>query len=478
MREIQHKWLKPLAIIALATLCVIIWLEWGSLCHTADTIFCGHCLGGVAFVCTIVFLAVNLAAFLWQVWLMFRYKPVPACTDSELPAISVIVPAYNEGQGVLEAIRSLLASDYPAEKLQIIAVDDGSTDDTWDWIVKASEGIGRNVVTIRSETNQGKRHALYEGFLRSTGSVLVTVDSDSIVDRQALRNLVSPLSRDEQVGAVAGNVRVKNLHHGPIPRMLDVSFLFSFDFQRAGQSQVNAVMCTPGALSAYRRDVVMKHIHEWRNQTFCGRPANHGEDRHLTNLILREGYHVVFQRNAVVYTDVPTGYRGLCKMFLRWGRSNVREILVMSSFFFRRFRNTPATGARIHLLLAWMSLTVSQIFFAVTLACLIILPKVFFVHTLIGLAISSSFPALLYALRTRSTGAIYAYVYSLYWFVLLSWITPYAILTAHHNGWLTRQTPALEPQPLTSEPRPLTSDPRPHYRTAVFVKDNARRAVG
>lgn len=335
-----------------------------------------------------------------------RHRQLPHCT--------VVVPAYNEGEQVLFTLRSLAASDYPSEKLRIVAVDDGSLDDTWRWISLAAQELQGKMIPIRLPFNQGKRHALYAGFQQSTGEVLVTVDSDSVVEPQTLRRLASPFIHDHRVGGVAGNVRVLNHHEGIIPRMLDVVFLYSFDFIRASQSVVNTVMCTPGALSAYRRDIVMQVLQEWRNQTFCGRPANIGEDRAMTNLILRNGYHIHFQRDAMVYTNVPVRYRNLCKMFLRWARSNVRETLVTSTFAFRKFREGSMIGARINLLLQLMTLTKSQILLLITLALFFSHPVMFGVNILISIVIASSLAAGLYGWRRRSTDALWSYLYGVF----------------------------------------------------------------
>jgi hyaluronan synthase len=250
--------------------------------------------------------------------------------------------------------------------------------------------------------------------------------------------LVSPFVHDQRVGAVAGNVRVLNRSKGAIPRMLEVLFFFSFDFTRAGQSVLDTVVCTPGALSAYRRKVVMKVLPRWINQTFFGRPANIGEDRAMTNLILKEGYHVRFQQDAVVYTDVPIRYRNLCKMFLRWARSNVRETLVMSSFIFRKFRKGPMLGARINLILQVLGLSKAQLLFLGTLVCLFSNPAVYSVQILMGIVVSSSIQASLYFWRNRSTDGLWAYLYGIFWFIGLSWIVPYALVTPHKCGWLTR----------------------------------------
>jgi hyaluronan synthase len=186
--------------------------------------------------------------------LFFRYKPVSSVTDEELPTCTVIVPAYNEGKLVYSTLKSLVESSYPSEKLELLAIDDGSKDDTWEWMKKAKAELGDRVTIFQQPSNQGKRHALYRGFNLGTGEVFVTVDSDSIVENDTLRNLVSPFVTNKNCGAVAGNVRVLNNQKAIIPRMLNVSFVFSFEFIRSAQSVLGSVLCTPGALAAYRRE--------------------------------------------------------------------------------------------------------------------------------------------------------------------------------------------------------------------------------
>ena len=395
--------------------------------------------GNFFWIAGLFFALVNAAALGWRIVLFMRYRPAPACGDEKLPVCTVVVPAYNEGRQVLDTLLSLASSDYPRDKLQLIAVDDGSVDDTWRWISKAKKELKGRVIAIRMNRNCGKRHALYAGFKKGRGDILVTVDSDSMVERETLRRLVSPFVGSDRVGAVAGNVRVLNRREGVIPRMLDVTFHYSFDFIRAGQSMVNTVMCTPGALSAYRHSIVMSVLEEWVNQRFLGRPANIGEDRAMTNLILQKGYYVHFQQDACVYTKVPVRYSNLCRMFLRWARSNVRETLVMSRFAFRRFRNGPMLGARINLLLGWISVTVSQAFLGFAFGMLFVHPMVWGVQTLTGIFVVSSLPAAFYCWRRQSADGMWAYLYGFFWFALLSWITPCALVTVYKSGWLTRQ---------------------------------------
>lgn len=384
---------------------------------------------------------INIAALLWRFWLVLSYRPARTCTDSDLPTCTVIIPAYNEGQHVAGTIDSVADSDYPKHKLQIIAVDDGSADDTWDWIQQAAARHPQLVTPIRLKQNSGKRKALYEGFIRSQADIVVTIDSDSLIEKNTLRNLLSPFITQPNVGAVAGNVRVLNLKQGLIPKMLDVSFAFSFDFIRASQSQVDSVLCTPGALSAYRRDIVTKVLRTWMNQRFLGRKSNIGEDRAMTNLILKEGFAVKFQSNAVVFTQVPVRYKGLCKMFLRWARSNIRETIVMSRFVFTRFRKNRL-GAQLNFLHSVVNLFGATLMIFGTLGCILWQPQAFLAQILLGAEMMAVIPGTFYALKYRSSNALWAFAYSLFWLAGLAWISPYALLTLGNNKWLTRTLPA------------------------------------
>ncbi|NOR26034.1 MAG: glycosyltransferase [Desulforhopalus sp.] len=380
----------------------------------------------------------------WLALNAFRYRPIAAASDSDLPDLTVVVPAYNEGALVQQTLRSLATGDYPAEKLQLIAVDDGSKDDTWHYIEAACREFPDQIMAIRQLKNGGKRRALYEGFRRATGTVLVTVDSDSIVETDTLRNLVSPFVGDPDCGAVAGNVRVLN-RDAIIPHMIDVSFVFGFEFIRSAQSVLRTVLCTPGALAAYRKDLVMNVLDEWLNQKFLGREANIGEDRAITNLILRQGKSVLFQRNATVYTNVPVRYQDLCKMLIRWGRSNVRETIKMAGFVFGNFRDHHRISARLLLAMQCLWCAPSPVLFILMISLVVLFPLQFAIVSLGGGALWNTISALFYAHRYRSSDALWAYGYGVFHFCALAWIAPYSLLTARRSGWLTREIKERSP---------------------------------
>lgn len=399
-------------------------------------------IGGMIIVFVSGFLLLFRLGFLAYVSsLFFRYKPVNSVTDEELPTCTVIVPAYNEGRQVYDTLVSLTNSQYPEEKLQLIAIDDGSKDDTWHWMQKAKELLGDRVDIYQQPNNQGKRHALYRGFNLATGEVFITVDSDSIVEKDTLRNLVSPFVTNKDCGAVAGNVRVLNNKKAIIPRMLNVSFVFSFEFIRSAQSVLGSVLCTPGALAAYRSKAVMNCLPEWINQKFMGQPTDIGEDRAMTNMILKQGYHVLFQRNAYVLTNIPEKFSSLHKMFTRWERSNVRENLMMTRFAFKPFRNGSRLGTRLLLINQWMHMLTAYPLFLLMVVLLVMHPVLFISSTLLSILIFSSLPAFFYAKKYNIAEAFWAYSYSIFYTFGLFWITPYAMATANRRGWLTRELP-------------------------------------
>lgn len=377
--------------------------------------------------------------FVYNLFLYFKYKPIESVKDEELPTCTVIVPAYNEGKQVWATLMSLSKSEYPEHKLELLAIDDGSKDDTWHWMKEAKKVLGDRVTIMQQAKNMGKRHALYRGFNMGKGEIFITVDSDSVVNTDTLRNLVSPFVVNEKCGAVAGNIQVLNNKKALLPKMLNVSFVMSFEFKRSAESSLDSVLCTPGALAAYRSTAVFGCLDEWINQTFMGQPSDIGEDRAMTNMILKQGYHVLFQRNAYAYTNVPEKYTGLYKMFIRWGRSNVRENIAMSKYVFTNFREESKFGSRLLFIGQALKIIMTYPFLLFMLFFIITHPILFISSTLLSILVVSTFPVLFYAKRYNLSEAFWAYSYSILFTFGLFWITPYAIATASKRGWLTRE---------------------------------------
>jgi hyaluronan synthase len=364
-----------------------------------------------------------------------RYQPYPPAAVP-LPRLTVIIPAYNEGAMMEKAIAAVAASDYPAHRMEIICIDDGSTDDTWFYIKQAQARYPRLLRPMRFAANRGKKEALYAGFTRGRGEVFVTIDSDSIINPDALRHLVAPLLHDRQIGAVAGNVKVYNRNQSLMGKMQGVRFV-NLDYLRASQSLYRAVVCTPGSLSAYRRTALMPHLTAWRRQTFLGAPCRHSEDRALTNFILRAGHYTYYQRTALVYTLVPETYQGVCRMYLRWERGNVRESLVQLGYLFTRYRKKYRLLPIVEFFLAQLEYPFTLLFFGLLLASAVVYPLIL-IKLLAALGVVSLLNLVYYLWLERDLEFVYGVIYSYYAFFLLQWIYPYACLTVRNRHWLTR----------------------------------------
>ncbi|MBM4273831.1 MAG: glycosyltransferase [Deltaproteobacteria bacterium] len=434
---IDRKWLDLAVKLLVPVLLIILMagaIKFGSLTDYARLLSRQTYTSLLPALAAVYILAVLLFQLIRTV-LWACYKPFPL-SDGPLPSLTVIIPAYNEGPMVEKAIESVVESDYPKDRLEIICVDDGSTDRTWLYILRAWQRFPDLIKPIRFPENRGKKEGLYAGFTQGRGEVFVTIDSDSIIEKDALRHLVAPLLHDPQMGAVAGNVKVYNRHQSLMGKMQAVRFV-NLDYLRASQSLYRTVVCTPGSLSAYRREALEPHLEAWRNQTFWGAPCPHSEDRALTNFIIRGGYYTYYQRPAVVYTLVPETYRGVCKMYLRWERGNVRESMVMLSFLFTRYRPRHRVMPIVELFLSQLEYPVTLLFFSLLVASALAYPPILF-KFLTALGIMSLINLTYYIWLERDSEFVYGVVYAFYAFFLLQWIYPYAFVTVRHRGWLTR----------------------------------------
>ncbi len=382
-----------------------------------------------------------LAALAIRIGLWLAYRPIAAPQgDADLPSLTVVVPAYNEGPGVERTLASILASNYPPDRLWVIAVNDGSKDDTGPALDRARARLGERLSVIHLPENRGKRIALYEGFARATTDLLATVDSDSIVEGDTLRHLVAPFVARPQVAGVAGRVLAWNRAANLLTRMLHVRYVLGFDFVRAYQSQLGTVWCCPGALQAYRRAVVAPHLEAWRDQRFLGAPCTNGDDHAMTNLVLRLGHDTVYQATATVHTLVPERYGKLCKMYIRWARSATREGFRALLFASRRARaKGPLRGAAILLdAVAQPVAVVSRCLSVLGGAWLAFASPLWLLRSLFVATLFALPYALVFLRSERSSEVLFGVLYG--WFALfgLFWIQPFATFTVRRRGWMTR----------------------------------------
>lgn len=241
------------------------------------------------------------------------------------PEVAVIVPAFNEGEAVGRTIHACLGLDYPKEKLEVVVINDGSTDDTWEHMTSAAAHYRPGVVRcVDLGSNQGKRAAMAAGVRATSAEILVFVDSDSMPEPDGVQKLVQ-IFDDPKVGAGSGLTMVRNADVNALTRMQQARYYISFQLLKTAESVVGAVACNPGCFSAYRRSAVLPLLAGWEHQRFLGTECTFGDDRSLTNMVLRKGWVCRYHAGAVAWTDVPEQYRKFFRQQLRWKKSWLRE---------------------------------------------------------------------------------------------------------------------------------------------------------
>ncbi|HYH52238.1 MAG TPA: bifunctional polysaccharide deacetylase/glycosyltransferase family 2 protein [Acidimicrobiia bacterium] len=227
-----------------------------------------------------------------------------------LPPVSVIVPAYNEEVGIAAAVRSLAGNDYPA--LEVIVVDDGSTDGTADVVA----AIGDPRVRLIRQPNGGKPAALNTGIAAARHDVLVMVDGDTIFEPDTIRSLVASMS-DPSVGAVAGNTKVGN-RRGLLGRWQHIEYVIGCNLDRRMYEALECMPVVPGAIGAFRREA-LSQVGGVSSDTLA-------EDTDLTMAIHRAGWRVVYEPRARAWTEVPSTLRQLWRQRYRWAYGTMQAV--------------------------------------------------------------------------------------------------------------------------------------------------------
>ncbi len=453
----QNDWIKSLKLILF--MLVFGGLSW-FICYQVSLVRIMDSLErfgiGFGFYFGLTIAVLTTLFMLFQTILVCFYKPVTEWkSDKPLPGCTILVPAYNEGSAVADTLRSLLKSDYPADRMEIIAINDGSKDDTINWIKLVAGESGNRIKVIDLEKNGGKKAALHRGFHEAKYDIVITIDSDSIVEENTIHNLILPFA-DEKVGGSAGTVRVANINDGFIPKMLDIFFVFSCDFLRCGQSAAGSVLCSPGAISAFRKEALIGHLDGWLNQTFCGVPSHIGEDRALTSILLRHGYHVVIQKTAQITTNVPTDYPQLCRTLIRWTRGDVREGLLMLRHFFRAFPKDFRTAILQCILIGqFAGLLLPLLSIPILLWMIVFAPytlPMLGAYTFSITWLWATIPAMLYAEKEGPLKASLAFFVGIFNLLALSWVCVYSWITMRNSKWMTREIKKETPEART-EPR-------------------------
>jgi len=229
------------------------------------------------------------------------------------PPLTILIAAYNEAASIEDTLKSVARQNYPGE-LQVIVINDGSTDDT-------AAAVRRQVAEypwltlLDINKNAGKANALNQGLKMTRHSLVVTLDADSYLYRNALQNLVERYLQDPpNTRAVAGTVLVRNSRTNWITRAQEWDYFHGIAAIKRVQSLLQGTLVAQGAFSVYDRETL---------DALGGWPAVVGEDIVLTWAILKAGYRVGHCEDACVFTNAPDTLKQFIRQRQRWSRGMV-----------------------------------------------------------------------------------------------------------------------------------------------------------
>jgi cellulose synthase/poly-beta-1,6-N-acetylglucosamine synthase-like glycosyltransferase len=352
------------------------------------------------------------------------------------PKVAIIVPMFNEEyKHIRRTVLSAISQSY--ENSWVILVDDGSrSPEVFETLQKEFRDSSR-VLCVRTEQNKGKRHAQKLGFdlVDDEVDIIVTVDSDTVLSQEGVRMIVQKF-KDPGVGAVTGNVRaVKEKEF--LTKLIDGRYFSAFNQERSAQSLFGTVLCCSGPFSAYRSDIIRKVKSRFVSQRFLGAACTYGDDRHLTNLVLEQGYTVKYDSKAHAITRVPTSIWTFLRQQVRWNKSFYRELLWTIKIFIRnpgRFHPYIIYDLCIQTILPLM--LIGTLGFAIFRA-FTVSPIILFYYLIMVFGVALLRTAYTYT-RSRDNTMLYFPIYSLLHIFLLIPARLYALISLKRTHWGTR----------------------------------------
>lgn len=370
------------------------------------------------------------------------YRPVKIDANYT-PGVTILVPCFNEETWIRRTILNAMDRFYPPDKLEVIVIDDCSTDHSVERIRETIEEIqtkegpetAERIHYIVQPVNQGKREALVAGAKEAKHELVLFVDSDSFLNPYAIRNIVQPF-KDARCGGVSGRTDVANTYTNSLTKMQSVRYYIAFRIMKAAEGLFDAVTCLSGPLSCYRKDLVLRYADDWLNQRFLGHKATFGDDRAMTNFILRH-HRTDYQDTAICYTIVPNDYDVFLKQQMRWKRSWLRESLVASTFMWRK---EPFMSVMFYM--GVLVPIIAPFIVCYNLIYIPIMHRVFPFTFIFGMFLMAGLMSACQLFLRRSTTWLYGIWFCLYYEMVLLWQMPIAWFTFWKSTWGTRMTPA------------------------------------
>ncbi|WP_068615322.1 glycosyltransferase family 2 protein [Paenibacillus tuaregi] len=301
-------------------------------------------------------------------------REVPPLPE-EVPFVTLMVPAHNEGKVITQTVEALLALDYPHDRYEIIVINDNSSDNSSELLAKLqAKHPTRQLVVINTDNitgGKGKSNALNIGFQRSKGEFIAIYDADNTPEKTALRYLVAELSHDPTLGAVIGKFRTRNRFASLLTRFINIETLSFQWMAQAGRWKLFKLCTIPGTNFIMRREII-EEIGGWDVKAIA-------EDTEISFRIYMMGYRIKFQPKSVTWEQEPQTLKVWFKQRTRWAKGNIYVIVKNVPLLFNR------SAKRIHFdLLYFLSIYFLLLTSLIVSDALLILYALGLVHTTIA----------------------------------------------------------------------------------------------
>ena len=239
------------------------------------------------------------------------------------PKVSVMLSCFNEGDAVYKTIESIFNSDYPKDLLEVVAFDDCSKDDSWEWMQRAAIDYPATRI-FRNDKNSGKAPTLANASEHTTGNIIVCTDADTIFDVRAIRELTSCFG-DPSIGACGGVIGIANANASLLAQMQTMLYAMSFWLAKPMENITKTVQCLGGPLVAFRRGLYLDIVPMVFTRNFLGEIIHNGEDRYITQQVLLRGWKTFVTHKAKCWVGTPVTWGNYFKQQLRWRRSAIGQ---------------------------------------------------------------------------------------------------------------------------------------------------------
>lgn len=286
-----------------------------------------------AVICIWGLLLVNIVLIVagYVYYLKNEARKIPDIPE-DVPFISVMVPAHNEGKVIVKTVESLLAFDYPKDRYEIIVINDNSSDNSAELLEAIqAKNPARQLKVINTDNitgGKGKSNALNIGFAESRGEYIAIYDADNTPERQALRILVGEITNDAKLGAVIGKFRTRNRNASWLTRFINIETLSFQWMAQAGRWALFKLCTIPGTNFIVRRSL-LEAIGGWDVKAVA-------EDTEISFRIYMMGYRIKFQSKAVTWEQEPQTLPVWFKQRSRWAKGNIYVILKNVPLLFKR----------------------------------------------------------------------------------------------------------------------------------------------